>query len=97
LADAPTTFELDVGFTTWTFDMDQAHRISQPALVVLGGDSRELHPRFEETYRQLLDWLPHADGLVVPGATHFLQLESAEISATLARALAEFFARDAPD
>ena len=38
----------------------------------------------------------HADGLVVPGATHLLQLESAEISATLARALAEFFARDAP-
>jgi pimeloyl-ACP methyl ester carboxylesterase len=96
LADAPTTFELDIGLTNWTFDKGQAQRISQPALVVLGGDSPKLHPRFEETYRQLLDWLPRADGLVVPGATHLLQLESAENSATLARALAEFFARDAP-
>ena len=97
LADAPATFELDIGFTNWAFDKDQAQRILQPALVVLGGESRKLHPRFEETYRQLLDWLPHADGLIVPAATHFLQLESAEISATLARALAGFFAGDAPD
>jgi pimeloyl-ACP methyl ester carboxylesterase len=93
-ADAPTTFELDIGLTDWTFGKDLARCIYLPALVVLGGDSPKLNPRFEETYRQLLDWLPHAEGLVVPGATHLLQLESAEISATLARAMAEFFARD---
>lgn len=93
LADAPTTFELDIGLTDWGFDKNQAQRISQPALVVLGGDSPALHPRFEETYGQLLDWLPHGEGLVVPAATHLFQLESAEISATLATALAEFFMR----
>jgi pimeloyl-ACP methyl ester carboxylesterase len=93
LADAPTTFELDVGLTDWTFGEHQAQRISQPSLVVLGGESPKLHPRFEETYRQLLDWLPNAEGLVVPGTTHFLQLESTEISAAVAAALAAFFAR----
>jgi pimeloyl-ACP methyl ester carboxylesterase len=97
LADAPTTFELDVGLTDWTFGEHEAQRISQPSLVVLGGESPKLHPRFEETYRQLLDWLTDAEGLVVPGATHFLQLESAEISGSVAAALAEFFARDALD
>ena len=68
-------------------------RISQPGLVVLGGDSPQLHPGFEETYRLLLGWLPNAEGFVVPGATHFLQLESAGISAHLADTLATFFSR----
>jgi Histidine kinase len=49
------------GFADWTIDKDQAQRISQPALVVLGGDSPKLHPRFEETYQLLLDWLPSAE------------------------------------
>jgi pimeloyl-ACP methyl ester carboxylesterase len=93
LVDAPTTFELDIGLTNWTFGENEAQRISQPALVVLGGDSPKLNPRFEETYRQLLDWLPRPEGLVVPGATHFLQLESSDISSALAGGLCEFFAR----
>ena len=97
LADAPTTFEMDVGFTDWTFDKSQAQRIPQPALVVLGDDSPKLHPRFQETYRLLLEWLPRAEGLVVAGATHFFQLESTETSATLAQAVAHFFARSPLD
>jgi pimeloyl-ACP methyl ester carboxylesterase len=97
VADAPTTFEMDIGLTDWTFGKDEAQRISQPSLVVLGGDSPKLHPRFQETYELLLDWLPNAKGLMVPGATHLLQLESVEISATVARALADFFASETPD
>jgi len=97
LADAPTTFEMDIGLTNWNFGKDSAQRISQPSLVVLGGESPRLHPRFQETYQLLLNWLPHAEGVVVPGATHPLQLESAEVSATLAVALADFVARGAPD
>lgn len=96
LQDAPTTFELDVGLTDWTFGEAEARRIAQPVLVVLGGNSPTLHPRFEETYRLLLGWLPNAEGLVVPGATHFFPLESADISATLGAALAGFFRRDPP-
>jgi len=62
-----------------------------------GGSSPELHPRFEETYRLLLEWIPQADGFVLPGATHFLQVESASASKALAVALAGFFARNPID
>lgn len=84
---------MDIGLTEWTFGEAEARRVSQPALVVLGGDSPKLHPRFEETYRLLLEWLPSGEGLGVPGATHFLQLESAEVSASVASGIAEFFRR----
>jgi pimeloyl-ACP methyl ester carboxylesterase len=91
LADARATFEVDIGLVDWQFGPEHARRITQPTLVVLGGGSDALHPRFGETYRSLLDWLPRADGLVVPNATHFFQLESADIAARLANALAGFF------
>jgi pimeloyl-ACP methyl ester carboxylesterase len=92
-ADAGTTFELDLGLLNWNFGETEARLIRQPALVVLGGGSQALHPRFGETYRLLLDWLPRAEGFVVPAATHFLQLESPEASASLAEELATFFDR----
>jgi pimeloyl-ACP methyl ester carboxylesterase len=92
-ADAPATFELDLGLLDWEFGEMEARRITQPVLVVLGGGSQALHPRFEETYPLLLNWLPHAEGFVLPGATHFLQVESPDVSAGLADALAAFYAR----
>jgi pimeloyl-ACP methyl ester carboxylesterase len=93
VADAPATFELDIGLLDWTFGETEARRIKLPALVVLGGESPALHPRFEETYRLLLEWLPHAEGFVLPGATHFLQLEHPTAAAGLAEALAAFYSR----
>jgi pimeloyl-ACP methyl ester carboxylesterase len=92
LVDAPATFELDIGLVDWTFAEAEARRITQPALVVLGADSPKLHPRFEETYRYLLSWLPNAEGFVLPEATHFLQLERPRASAHLAAAMADFYA-----
>lgn len=93
VADAPATFKLDLGLLDWTFGETEARRITQLALVVLGGESQALHPRFGETYRLLLDWLPHAEAFVVPGAAHFLQLEHPSASAALAAALAAFYGR----
>lgn len=93
LIDASATFELDIGLVDWEFGEAEARRIQQPALVVLGGGSEVLHPRFRETYRFLLDWLPRAEGLVLPDATHFFQLESPRTAAGLADALASFYAR----
>lgn len=46
-----------------------------------------MHPRFSETYQLLLDWLPDAEGFVLPGATHFLQVENPR---GMAEALAAF-------
>jgi pimeloyl-ACP methyl ester carboxylesterase len=91
VADAATWFETDLpAGLHWRFEETEARRITQPVLSVLGGESQALHPRFGETHRLLLAWLPHAEGCVLPGATHFLQLQNPR---GMAEALAAFFAR----
>ncbi|MDP9313935.1 MAG: hypothetical protein M3R24_24170 [Chloroflexota bacterium] len=72
----------------------EARRISQPTSAVLGGQRNTLAPRFDETHRLLLAWLPHAEGYVLPGAAHLMQLENPPATAqVLAEALAAFWAR----
>jgi pimeloyl-ACP methyl ester carboxylesterase len=93
VADAATAFEQDIGLVDWRFGETEARRITQPALVVLGGESPALHPRFGETYQLLRSWLPHAEGFVLSGATHFLQLEHPSRCHRMAEALAAFLAR----
>jgi pimeloyl-ACP methyl ester carboxylesterase len=89
--DAATCFEHDfTGGLSFRFGPKEARRIAEPALVVLGEGSVALHPRFTETQRLLLAWLPRAESFVLPGATHFLQLEN---PSGIAEALAAFFAR----
>lgn len=90
VADAGTTFETDIGALDWTFGEAETRRITQPVLAVLGGESDALWPRFGETQRLLLAWLPQAEGFVLPGATHGLQMQNPR---GLAEALAAFFAR----
>jgi pimeloyl-ACP methyl ester carboxylesterase len=76
VADAATCFEVDLpGALASELGEAEARRVAQPALVVLGATSAALHPRFEETYRLLLEWLPRGEGAVIPGLSHFLQLE----------------------
>jgi pimeloyl-ACP methyl ester carboxylesterase len=74
-----------------TLRRSRSAEVAQPVLVVLGEKSVALHPRFGENYRLLLDWLPNAEGVVVPGATHFLQMENPP---AVAEALADFYARN---
>ncbi|HEU0335547.1 MAG TPA: alpha/beta hydrolase [Gaiellaceae bacterium] len=89
--DAATCFEADfAGGLAFRFGPEEARRIIQPALLVLGEGSVALHPRFSETQRLLLAWLPRAESFVLPGASHFLQLEN---PSGMAEALAGFFAR----
>jgi pimeloyl-ACP methyl ester carboxylesterase len=91
VADAGTWFERELsGQLGWRFGEAEAHRISQPTLSVLGGESDALWSRFGETHRLLLAWLPHADGFVLPGATHFMQIENPR---GMAEVLAAFWAR----
>ena len=90
VADAGTAFDFEIpALLDWRFVETDARRIRQPALSVLGGASEALGPRFGETHRLLLAWLPHAEGFVLPGATHFVQLENPR---ALADALATFWA-----
>lgn len=91
VADAGTSFERETpGLLGWRFGEVEARRISQPTLSVLGGESDALASRFGETHRLLLEWLPHAEGFVLPGATHFLQLEEPR---GMAEVLAAFWTR----
>ena len=90
LTDARTVVELDSGHLDWQFGEAEARRIKQPVLSVLGGESGALWERFGETHRLLLAWLPCAEGLVLPGVTHFLQVQDPP---GIAGALAAFFAR----
>jgi pimeloyl-ACP methyl ester carboxylesterase len=90
VADAPATLELDIGYVDWHFGETEARRITQPVLCVLGSESEALWPRFGETHRLLLAWLPRAEAFVLPGATHFLQVQNPR---DMAKALATFYAR----
>jgi pimeloyl-ACP methyl ester carboxylesterase len=91
VADAATSFEGELpGLLGWRFGEAEGRRLRQPALSVLGGESGALGPRFGETHRLLLTWLPHAEGAVLPGATHLMQLEDPR---GLAAVLTAFWAR----
>jgi pimeloyl-ACP methyl ester carboxylesterase len=91
VADAGTWFEHELpGLLDWQFGEAEARHIKQPVLSVLGGTSEALEPRFGETHRLLLTWLPRAKGVVLPGTAHLLHLENPH---GIAEALAAFWAR----
>jgi pimeloyl-ACP methyl ester carboxylesterase len=91
VADAETWFEHEVpGQLTWRFGEAEARCIGQPTLSVLGGESDALWSRFGETHRLLLGWVPHAEGSVLPGTTHLMQVQDPR---GIAEALAAFWAR----
>lgn len=76
VADAATAFEDELPYLPdWRFGLAEARRVHQPLLSVLGGESQSLSPRFGEAHRLLLEWLPQAEGIVLPGTTHFMLLE----------------------
>jgi pimeloyl-ACP methyl ester carboxylesterase len=77
VADAPTFFEQELpAVQTWSFGEQDARRIRQPALAVLGGRSPEVSPVWEERQELLLRWLPNAEPFVLDGATHMLHLQN---------------------
>jgi pimeloyl-ACP methyl ester carboxylesterase len=71
----------------WSFGPDEARRIRQPVLAVLGEKS---DARFQERHKLLLEWLPNVEPFVLPGAGHLLHLENGK---GMAEGLASFFAR----
>ena len=89
VSDADTFFtqELPALWQRWTFTEEEASRISQPVLVVVGENSAGT---FAERRELLLAWLPNVESLEVPGATHLLHVQNPRGTA---EALAGFFAR----
>jgi pimeloyl-ACP methyl ester carboxylesterase len=89
--DAGASFESELpALLEWQFGEAEAKLISPPVLSVLGEKSGKLSPRFEETHSWLLSSVKQAEGYVLPGAHHFLQIENPE---GMAKALADFFGR----
>ena len=88
VADADAFFTQEIpALRQWPFTEDDARRIPQPALAVLGTASP---PMFAERQKLLLHWLPNAEPLNLPGLTHLLH---AQDPAAVAGGLAGFFAR----
>jgi pimeloyl-ACP methyl ester carboxylesterase len=91
VADAATFFEHEFpALQQWSFRREDAARVTQPVLAVVGAQSLEQSPIWGERQRLLLDWLPHVEPFVLPGASHLLEVEN---PSGLAEGLAAFFAR----
>jgi pimeloyl-ACP methyl ester carboxylesterase len=73
-ADAFFTQELPALWQRWSFTQEDAMRIRQPVLAVVGQNSA---PTFPERRQLLLSWLPNAEPFELPGATHLLHVQNA--------------------
>jgi pimeloyl-ACP methyl ester carboxylesterase len=88
LADAGTFFGHELpALRQWSFGADEARRIHQPVLAVLGENSDS---RFQERHRLLLEWLENVEPFLLANAGHLLHLEN---PSGMADGLAAFFAR----
>ena len=88
LADADMFFANELpALRQWSFGANEARRIQQPVLAVLGEQS---DTRFYQRHQLLLDWLPNVEPFVLANAGHLLQLENPH---DLAHGLATFFLR----
>jgi pimeloyl-ACP methyl ester carboxylesterase len=74
----------------WRLTREDARRIGQPVLSVLGSESAKDWAAFPEVHARLQEWLPHAEPFVLPGANHALEYMNPRGAA---EALAAFFTR----
>ncbi|MBV9208619.1 MAG: alpha/beta hydrolase [Actinobacteria bacterium] len=80
----------------WVFGPAQAARVTQPALVVLGGDSDRLTPLMAETVHRLSAMLPRARTQTLPDCTHLMPLQQPAALARLITAFTESIPPPAP-
>jgi pimeloyl-ACP methyl ester carboxylesterase len=91
VTDLDTFFGQELpGLREWPFTEQDAARITQPALAVLGARSDEVSPVFRRRHELLLAWLPNVDEFILPGANHLLHVLNPR---GMAERLASFFAR----
>jgi pimeloyl-ACP methyl ester carboxylesterase len=91
VASADTFFGQELpAVQQWSFRREEARRITQPVLAVIGEKSKQQSPIWNARQEMLLTWLPNAEGFVLPGATHLLYLENPR---GMAESLAAFLAR----
>jgi pimeloyl-ACP methyl ester carboxylesterase len=89
--DADTFFGQELpAIQQWTLRREDAARLTQPVLSVLGARSPQVSPIWAERHKMVLAWFPKAEGFVLPDATHVLHVQHPR---AVAEALAAFFAR----
>jgi len=89
LADTDNFFRVEMpALGEWVFTCDDAARIRQPVLAMLGADSA---PVFHEIHALVQSWFPRAQAVTIPGATHMLQMVTPR---SIAETLASFFGRN---
>jgi pimeloyl-ACP methyl ester carboxylesterase len=70
VANSDTVFGVEMeALQRWSFTANDAARIRQPVLSVIGEESI---PTLHEVHSLLRQWIPHAEELVVPRANHAL-------------------------
>jgi 3-oxoadipate enol-lactonase len=90
-ADADTFFGQQLpAVREWSLTQADAARISQPVLLVLGEYSNTITPTFGPRQALLLDWLPNAEGVILPGAGHLLHIQQPR---GMAEAMVSFLSR----
>ena len=72
----------------FSFGEEEARRITQPVLTVLGADSDQVSPAFRQRHELLLALLPAAEPFVLPNANHLMDVQNPW---DLAEGLAAFF------
>lgn len=88
VADADAFFGQELpALQQWSFTQEDASRITQPVLAVLGENTV---PTFPERMELLASWLPNVEPFELPAATHLLHLQNPR---GMAEGLAAFCAR----
>jgi 3-oxoadipate enol-lactonase len=91
VADADTWFAVELpALGEWRFTREDAGRITQPVLAVLGSESAKDWPGWAEAQARVLEWMPQAEPFVLAGANHALEEMDPR---GVAEALAAFVAR----
>ena len=89
-ADADTFFgQEQPAMQQWSFTQQDAHRITQPVLAVIGELSLRNSPITVERQDLLLSWLPNVEAYVLPDAGHLMQVQNPK---GMAECLSTFFA-----
>ena len=90
-ADADTFFAVELPSQgEWRFTREDAGRITQPVLAVLGGESVKDWAGWPEIHALVQEWMPQAEPFVLAGSNHALEEMDPRGVAT---AMAAFFAR----
>ena len=88
VADADTFLEVDMPAAfAWEFTPEEAKKIKQPVLSVLGAHSPE---RAQKVHQTLKEWVPQTETTVLPNADHALPLMDPP---GIAKVVAEFISR----